>query len=119
VCAYSSRWRSPHEHEQDGDLAALFPDDVRRIAEACLNHEGALPSVFMSNAFLDERVIRRLIGELGRCGNEGSLTILKVYAEIEKFGRAAVDAIQSIQERLLQGSAPARLPNASSARVGG
>jgi hypothetical protein len=101
----SSRWRSPQEQEPEVNLVALFPDEARRIAEGCLNHEGALPSVFMSNAYIDEQVIRFLIGVLGRCGNGGSLTILKVYAEIDRFGHAAVEAIQLIQQRILQSAA--------------
>lgn len=100
----SSRWRSLREHQEHIDLIVLFPDEVKRVAEACLNHEEALPSAFRSNIVIDEQLIRFLIGALGRCGDHGSLGILKVYAEVEKFGRGAVEAIQSIQQRLLQGA---------------
>ena len=77
------------------------------VAEACLNHAAALPSVCPSHTFIDEQLNRFLIGTLGRCGDGGSLAVLKVYAEVDKFGRATVEAIQSIRQRLLQGSASA------------
>lgn len=112
----SSQWRSLREHEQGIDLTALFPHEVRRVAQACLNQAAALPSVFRSNNFIDEQLIRFLIGALGRCGDRGSLAVLKVYAEVEKFGRGAVEAIQPIQQRLLQNSAAPRQPDTSSAR---
>lgn len=111
----SSQWRSSREDEHGIDLIALFPHEVRRVAEACLNQAAALPSVFRSNNFIDEQLVRFLIGALGRCGDRGSLAVLKVYAEVEKFGRVAVAAIQSIQQGLLEGSAAARQPDSSSA----
>jgi hypothetical protein len=91
----------------DLDLCALFPREARRIATACLDHEGVLPSAFRFPTVFDDRLITFLLKTLGSFGDSGSLPILKVYAEMEKFGRAAVDAIECIQRRLLQGpSAP-------------
>jgi hypothetical protein len=108
----SSEWRSSRQHEHGIDLIALFPHEVRRVAEACLNQATALPSGFRFNNFIDEQLVRFLIGALGRCGDRGSLAVLQVYAEVEKFGRAAVEAIQSSQQRLLEGSAGAGRPSA-------
>ena len=40
-----SEWRMQSEKD-DIDLCALFPAEARRIAMACLDHEGILPSAF-------------------------------------------------------------------------
>jgi hypothetical protein len=99
-----SRWRMQAESD-DIDLCALFPAEARRIALACLDHEGILPSAFGFPTYYDERLVAFLIKTLGSFGDSGSLPILKVYAEVEKFGRAAIEAIESIQQRLLHGAA--------------
>jgi hypothetical protein len=86
----------------DIDLAVLFPSEARRIAEGCLGHEAILPSAFSFPTVADERLVTFLITTLGGCGDSDSLVILKVYAEMEKFGRAAIEAIESIQQRRLR-----------------
>lgn len=101
-----SQWRMQAEND-DMDLCALFPAEARRVAMACLDHEGILPSAFGFPTHYDERLIAFLIKALGSFGDSNSLPILKVYAEIEKFGRAAIEAIESIQQRLLHGAASA------------
>ena len=101
-----SKWRMQSEND-DIDLCALFPAQARGIATACLDHEGILPSAFGFPTYFDERLIAFLIKTLGSVGDSGSLSILKVYAEMEKFGRGAIEAIESIQQRLLHGAAPA------------
>jgi len=101
-----SKWHMRSENN-DIDLCALFPAEARRIATACLDHEGILPSAFGFPTYYDQRLIAFLIKTLGSSGDSGSLSILKVYAETEKFGRAAIEAIESIQQRLLHdGAAP-------------
>jgi hypothetical protein len=100
----------------DLDLAVLFPSDVKRIVEGCLGHEGILPSVFSFPTVFDERLVTFLIKTLGRCGDSGSLSILKVYAEIERFGSGAIDAIESIQQRLLRANSSAAVQEIRPAR---
>lgn len=100
-----SKWRTQSANN-DIDLCALFPAEARRIATASLDHEGILPSVFGFPSYFDERLVAFLIETLGIFGDSGSLPTLKVYAEVEKFGRAAVQAIESIQQRLIQGGLP-------------
>jgi len=101
-----SKWHMQSDNNYI-DLCALFPAEARRIATACLDHEGILPSAFGFPTHYDERLVAFLIKTLGSFGDSDSLPILKVYAEIEKFGRAAIEAIESIQQRHLHGAAPA------------
>ena len=101
-----SKWRMQSENN-DIDLCALFPREARRIATVCLDHEGILPSAFAFPTYFDERLIAFLIKTLGSFGDSSSLPILKVYAEIEKFGLAAIQAIESIQQRVLHSVLPA------------
>ena len=85
-----SKWHMQSENNYI-DLCALFPAEARRIATACLDHEGILPSAFGFPTHYDERLVAFLIKTLGSFGDSDSLPILKVYAEIEKFGRAAIE----------------------------
>jgi hypothetical protein len=109
-----SRWRMQAE-DSDIDLCVLFPTEARRIATACLEHEGIVPSAFGFPTFYDEGLMAFLIKTLGTVGDSDSLPILKAYAEMEKFGRAAVDAIECIQRQLLQRSSASSGPGVAAA----
>ena len=99
----TARWRLK-ESAQEQDLVALFPNEIRRIASACLGEKGKVPSIFQTGAWHDEGRTRFMIQTLSRVGDVSTLPILRGFVDDPRFGRMAIEAIERINRAALVGS---------------
>ncbi len=78
----------------------FFPHEVRILYENALPKNRDLTSLFGLSSHWEAGRAVFLIEGLGRLGDEGSILVLRPYAESDQVGRSAIEAVRSIRGRL-------------------
>jgi hypothetical protein len=93
----TARWKlTPDECQSHPDLVEHYPEEFQTIAEYCLANRKQLAARF-SRHNRDESVIKYLIATLGSLATTHSREILQELVADPVYGRAAIDALKSLQ----------------------
>ena len=95
-------WQLASASRAPVDLLAIYPNDIRPIAEACLRERESLPTVFNYGGSRNRSVVSHLIDILGRIGDERSARLLETLIDDFEFGTNAIRAIESIRKAVVQ-----------------
>ena len=80
------------------DLVALYPNEVRALAEHCLRERESLTTVFNYGGSRDPAVVSYLVDVLGTVGDENCARFLQSLIDEVGLGEHAIAAIQSIRK---------------------
>ena len=91
------RWQLG-EPREPVDLVALYPNEVRALAEHCLRERESLSTVFNYGGGRGPAVVSYLVEVLGRVGDENCARFLQSLIDDVELGKYAIAAIQSIRK---------------------
>jgi hypothetical protein len=81
------------------DLVEICPDQVRPILHEAIPNRRGLTSLFRHGGSVDSRVFQNVISDLGRIGDEASITALNQILDDSEWGRFAVAAVHAIRAK--------------------
>jgi len=101
----NSNWKM-QTHNLVAELTTNFGRELQPIIVHCIANRTSLPSIFRFGGRTNREVVRFLIETLGTSGDASAIPVLRAAVDEFDIGKAAIQAIESIQKRLMISGVP-------------